>query len=754
MLRTSEDRPALKNKPKEECAEPANRQDTATSRPADRQLSSAPGGARLTPTMMERRSTRFTTFRTSLAVALSLLCGAVAADQGNGPTQLRSENERNADGEDRAADRSNSPTQLRRFIDRQVGGIEKLIVPALDSDLPQPQRPDGLLDPRFQTTEAKRYLGKLLFFDPVRTARILPEFGGVPSTKQTGSCGSCHLGEVASRAGTILNLNVGAEGRGFTDASGRFIPRRRILPGVVDTIPTLTEICAGSTSLGCAAPTHGLNPAADMDALVQSGRADAVDSVPRNVPSIIGAVFNNRLLLGGLAGDPAPPPIGVNPDGNPTVDNVAEATQTVHRMFQLQSAELQKVPSFVKLFEDAFPEEAAMASASSNLNLLINDNTIFRAMGTFMRTVVTRNTPWDRFLAGDNDALTGAQRRGARLFFTPASAALGETSGGGCVSCHSGPALNKQLGDEAGLLVEQNFFNIGLGDHPLQALNASVLGDPRHRDRGRMDVTLNASDEFEFRVVTMRQLRDGLLFAHDGSFTNVRDVVQYFNAGIPRDAEAGAARTLSRRFTNPRGPTTAPGLGLSAGDVDDLTDFLENSLYDPAFVKFNPNSTTKTFQPNTQDLTYSIFRPDLAALGAVDGLMPSGLPMSVNDALSRRDMGLEFLDVTPQAAIARINSDTGRGGRQRDVYRITNNSTSIIDTHLLIVAGGLGRQIQLENGSGTTSTGDPYLRVYLPNGVLLPGQSLVTSLIFRPVSGDRHRRVRYSLGLLSGQGNP
>ena len=99
------------------------------------------------------------------------------------------------------ADNGDSPTQLRRFIGHQVGGIEKLMVPALDSEIPSPRLPDGSLDPAFQTTEAKRYLGKLLFHDPIRTARIFPDFGGVPATKQTASCGSCHLGEAASRAG-------------------------------------------------------------------------------------------------------------------------------------------------------------------------------------------------------------------------------------------------------------------------------------------------------------------------------------------------------------------------------------------------------------------------------------------------------------------------------------------------------------------------------------------------------------------------
>jgi hypothetical protein len=54
--------------------------------------------------------------------------------------------------------------------------------------------------------------------------------------------------------------------------------------------------------------------------------------------------------------------------------------------------------------------------------------------------------------------------------------------------------------------------------------------------------------------------------------------------------------------------------------------------------------------------------------------------------------------------------------------------------------------------SGRTSTGDPYLRVFLPNGVLTPGQSLDVTLRFR-----RHAQappVSFMLTLLSGQGNP
>src|SRR5439155_22407040 len=98
------------------------------------------------------------------------------------------------------------------------------------------------------------------------------------------------------------------------------------------------------------------------------------------------------------------------------------------RMLEFQSAELQQFATYRKLFRDAFPEEATQADAAGgDLNLLINDLTVLRATATFLRTTVTRNTPWDRFLAGDNRALTPEQRRGAGLFFTSA-----RSGGAGC----------------------------------------------------------------------------------------------------------------------------------------------------------------------------------------------------------------------------------------------------------------------------------------------------------------------------------
>src|SRR5258707_7794383 len=129
--------------------------------------------------------------------------------------------------------KSEEAVAVRNYISEQVGGLHNLQVPARNEDLPTPKQSDGSVAYRFETTEAKRFLGKLLFHDPVRTARIdinqdvpvdLPAgtaFGGtvsasdpniqkiIAATKQTGSCGSCHIGEAAGKAGQVINFNVG-----------------------------------------------------------------------------------------------------------------------------------------------------------------------------------------------------------------------------------------------------------------------------------------------------------------------------------------------------------------------------------------------------------------------------------------------------------------------------------------------------------------------------------------------------------------
>lgn len=704
-----------------------------------------------------------------------------------------------------------SPRKLRELIARQVGGLDKLRVPADDASIPLPPE-DPKRPGRYKTTEAKRYLGKLLFHDPIRTARInvntnvnppirageprdLPAgtaFGGtvessnpnvervVQATESTASCGSCHLGEAAGKAGAVLNFAVGGEGRGYTDEKGNYIVRRRPMKNLiprasafspdiklfegdvgVDSLPTLTDIYRVAGALEVATPAR---QKADPlpEALLATGRLDQLDSVARQSPSMVGFAFNNRLLLGGFAGESNDLPAGLNPLNDPAQENLTLLLLDAHRMLDFESTKLESIPAFVELFRQAFPEEAQSYDAcrkaqpnavcQTELNQLVNDETVLRATATFLRTAVTRNTPFDRFLSGE-EALTARQRRGAALFFTKA-----EDGGAGCFSCHSGPMLNKQPNDPdvsgIGHFVEENFFNIGIGDHPLQALNAMRRGRlrfdsagkplPHGEDTGRQEITHEADHAYKFRSLTLRQLKDARTFFHNGSFTSVRDVVSYFNEGVPQDPEfAGQAPTLEPRFTHPRGTDAPRGLGLSDDQVDSVADFIENGLYDSEFAA--------SFQPSDADLNYSTNHPELSALGAQDGKLLSGLAIDNDDALSRRDQGLEFLDVSQKLRIDKVRSDR-RGGAVEEVYRFTNTSDAAVDTHLLLVVRGLSAKVRLTNASGTTHSGDPYVRVFLPGGVLEPGQQLTQSFVFSEVAW--RQPLGYSITLLSGQGTP
>ncbi len=716
---------------------------------------------------MKRRTNRHLLWTGALTTSV-LCCGAAACGSGEG-----------GNGGSGGGGDETSAQAVRTFIDKQIGGLANLKVPATDDAIPVPAD-DPARPGRYKTTSAKRFLGKMLFHDPIRTSRInlndaqpldLPagtSFGGtvsasdpnvqsiVDATKQTGSCGSCHIGEAAGKAGQVLNFNVGGEGRGYTDEKGSFVPRRRpmasltklrsepLFPGdaLVDALPTLTDIYSvnGEEVITTPALFYHNNPPSPGTtiALIKTGRLDELDSVGRQSPSMIGFAFNNRLLFGGLGGEPHTTSGALNPLNDPAGENMTLLLLDAHRMLGTQATELLKIPAYVKLFQDAFPEEAAAADAQNDMTLLVNDETELRAQATFLRTVVTRDTPFDRFVAGDNGALTPGQLRGARLFFTKA-----QEGGAGCFTCHSGPMLNKQPSDPdvagIGELVEENFINVGIGDHPVQALNAAARNHDtayHAEDTGRAEITEDPKDVYKFRSLTLRQLKDARTFFHNGSFTKVRDVVSYFNAGVPQDPTAGAAATIDPRFTRPRGEGAAPGLGLTEAQIDDLTDFLENGLYDPSFVTI--------LQPSADDLAYSKNRPDLAALGAKDGLMPSGLAIDDNDPLARRDQGLEFLDVTSEASI-QLSSSSG----DQDVWTITNTSGSVIDTHLLVIVTGLPAGITVD-AKETTTTGKPYYRVFLPEGVLYPGQSIATTVV-RAGGGSSSS---YTFQLMSGQGKP
>jgi hypothetical protein len=195
-------------------------------------------------------------------------------------------------------------------------------------------------------------------------------------------------------------------------------------------------------------------------------------------------------------------------------------------------------------------------------------------------------------------------------------------------------------------------------------------------------------------------------------------------------------------------------LGLTPDQIDALVDFLENGLYDPAFVRFDPTSSTDTFEPNERDLTYS---DELHVLGAVDGLLPSHMNIGSNDALSRRDRGLEFLDVTDRLTMQMDGSPVpAASGTMMQRMVLTNQSKDPIDGDLVLVMTEMPAGAVLMNAEGYAThmpglVGMPYLRVRFMDGQLAAGASMPVDLHLQmpgPVTGG------YSLRILSGAGAP
>jgi cytochrome c peroxidase len=118
-----------------------------------------------------------------------------------------------------------------------------------------------------------------------------------------------------------------------------------------------------------------------------------------------------------------------------------------------------------------------------------------RAVASFVRTLVSGNSRYDRYLNGDSDALTPAERRGEQLF-------NGEK--GECFHCHVG----------------FNFTNDRFAHN-----GSFVEGDG---DVGRERITLNAADRGRFKVPTLRNVAVSAPYMHDGSIASLEGVLAHY----------------------------------------------------------------------------------------------------------------------------------------------------------------------------------------------------------------------------------
>jgi cytochrome c peroxidase len=212
--------------------------------------------------------------------------------------------------------------------------------------------------------------------------------------------------------------------------------------------------------------------------------------------------------------------------------------------------------SYAQTFRDAFPESTSGATVEK----------IIFALASFCRTLVSADSPYDRYQRGDRSAISASAKRGESLF-------NGERLE--CFHCHSGVNLSVSYRDINSVegTVRYAFFNNGL-------YNVDGMGGYPPQDQGLFDLTFQPNDRGRFRPPTLRNVAVTAPYMHDGSIATLPEVIRQYAAGgrvITSGPFAGDGRT------SPLKSGLVRGFVLTDDELADVLAFLE-SLTDETFL--------------------------------------------------------------------------------------------------------------------------------------------------------------------------
>ncbi len=173
----------------------------------------------------------------------------------------------------------------------------------------------------------------------------------------------------------------------------------------------------------------------------------------------------------------------------------------------------------------------------------VTSDGIAKAIAAYERTILSGDAPYDRFKAGDEDALGESAQRGMKLFFGKAR----------CSACHSGSNFT-----------DNAFHNIGVGFQP---------NGKEAADAGRKAISNLGGDYGSFKTPTLREIARTAPYMHDGSEKTLEDVVKYYNRG--GNVNAWIDEEM------------AP-LGLTEQEIADLVTFVKEGLSSDSYPNHEP----------------------------------------------------------------------------------------------------------------------------------------------------------------------
>ncbi len=230
----------------------------------------------------------------------------------------------------------------------------------------------------------------------------------------------------------------------------------------------------------------------------------------RSAPTVINRAYSLSQFWDGRAATPEDQAKG--PIANPIeMTNEADASSAHRACVQ----RLKAVPGYVARFEKVFGVKD------------FNIDHVAMAIATFERTVLSGNSPFDKYKSGNKKAMNETQVRGMGVFFDKAQ----------CDRCHFG--FN---------FTDGSFENIGIGmDQP-------------NPDLSRFMVTKKNEHKGAFKTPTLREIEHTAPYMHDGSLKTLADVVEHYDKGAIPNAN------LSKQMKK---------LNLTPQDKSDLVAFLK-----------------------------------------------------------------------------------------------------------------------------------------------------------------------------------
>ncbi|MFS4445264.1 cytochrome-c peroxidase [Maribacter sp. 2307UL18-2] len=294
--------------------------------------------------------------------------------------------------------------------------------------------------------------------------------------------------------------------------------------------------------------------------------AEMADVQPIKSPTVLNAAYQKVMLWNGQFGATGPnlgtesnwtpdTPKETNTLGFEGVETQAIAGLTVHRMSVTK--EFLDDSGYTFLFDQAFPDlpEAERYTLT----------TTGLAIAAYERTLLANESNFQKWLKGSSNAMSIEEKKGAALFFGKAN----------CYECHSGPALNSEA-----------FYALGLGDLAEPAV--PILVDEATK-KGRGGFTKNPSDDYKFKVPQLYNLKDVNFFGHGGSLQSIKEIIVYKNRAVKESFDVSDEQ-LADQFIP---------LNLDLDEIEQLTQFVENSLQDKNLQRYEPSGlpTEKCF-PN------------------------------------------------------------------------------------------------------------------------------------------------------------